>query len=106
MIDMKEPYLEVTFRHGRLVAAYLYLPRSRGEKSCRTSKAEPGMVGHGLADGALHGAHHSACGVSLVRQRLEDRARHNPVMAETADRALAFLQCLVINAGRRRPAIS
>ena len=41
---MKEPYLEVTFRHGRPIAAYLYLPREIGEKSYRTSKAEPGMV--------------------------------------------------------------
>jgi uncharacterized protein YuzE len=44
MIDMKEPYLEVTFRHGRPIAAYLYLPRRIGEKSYRTSKVEPGMV--------------------------------------------------------------
>jgi hypothetical protein len=41
---MKEPYLEVTFCHGRPIAAYLYLPREIGEKSYRTSKAEPGMV--------------------------------------------------------------
>jgi len=41
---MKESYLEVTFRHGRPIAAYLYLPRKIGEKSYRTSKAEPGMV--------------------------------------------------------------
>lgn len=41
---MKESYLEVTFRHGRPLAAYLYLPREPGDKSFRTSKAEPGMV--------------------------------------------------------------
>jgi uncharacterized protein YuzE len=41
---MKELYLEVTFRNGRPIAAYLYLPREIGEKSYRTSKAEPGMV--------------------------------------------------------------
>ncbi len=41
---MKEPYLEVTFRRGRPIAAYLYLPRKAGDKSCRTSKTEPGMV--------------------------------------------------------------
>lgn len=41
---MREPYLEVTFRHGRPIAAYLYLQRKIGEKSYRTSKAEPGMV--------------------------------------------------------------
>jgi len=41
---MKKPYLEVTFRHGRPLAAYLYLPRKAGDKSYRTSKKEPGMV--------------------------------------------------------------
>lgn len=41
---MKETYLEVTFRHGRAIAAYLYLARDPGEKSCRTKRVEPGMV--------------------------------------------------------------
>ncbi len=41
---MKEPYLEVTFRRGRAIAAYYYLPRRRGQKSSRTLKAGPGMV--------------------------------------------------------------
>ncbi len=41
---MKNRYLEVTFRHGRPIAAYLYLPRSPGEKSHRTTKAEPGLI--------------------------------------------------------------
>jgi len=41
---MKEPYLEVTFRRGRPVAAYYYLPRRPGQKSVRTRRVEPGMV--------------------------------------------------------------
>lgn len=41
---MKEPYLEVTFRHGRPMAAYLYLPRQADEKSSSTKRVEPGMV--------------------------------------------------------------
>jgi len=41
---MKETYLEVTFRHGRAIAAYLYLGRKPGEKICRTKRVEPGMV--------------------------------------------------------------
>ncbi len=41
---MKQPYLEVTFRHGQPMAAYLYLPRKVGDKSCRSSKADPGMI--------------------------------------------------------------
>ena len=41
---MKQPYLEVTYRRGRPLAAYLYLPRKKEDKSVRTAKAEPGMV--------------------------------------------------------------
>lgn len=41
---MKELYLEVTFRHGRPMAAYLYLPRQAGERSSSTTRVEPGMV--------------------------------------------------------------
>jgi len=42
--EMKNTYLEVTFRHGRPLAAYYYLSRRPGEKSYRTAKAEPGLV--------------------------------------------------------------
>ena len=41
---MKNSYLEVTFRHGRPLAAYLYLPREPSDKSYRTEKAAPGLV--------------------------------------------------------------
>jgi uncharacterized protein YuzE len=41
---MKEPYLEVTFRHGRPMAGYLYLPRSPEDRSFRTSRRDPGLV--------------------------------------------------------------
>ena len=41
---MREPYLEVTFRHGRAIAGYFYLPRRSGDKSFRTVFAQPGLV--------------------------------------------------------------
>ena len=41
---MKRPYLEVTFRNGRPLAAYYYLPRKPGQKSVRTRRVEPGLV--------------------------------------------------------------
>lgn len=41
---MKDPYLEVTFRHGQPLAAYLYLPRQQGEKSYKTTKADQGLI--------------------------------------------------------------
>jgi hypothetical protein len=41
---MKGSYLEVTFRHGRPLAAYLYLPRAPGDKSRRTEHAGVGLI--------------------------------------------------------------
>jgi len=41
---MKDIYLEVTYRRGQPFAAYLYLPRERGEKASRSSRADGGMV--------------------------------------------------------------
>jgi hypothetical protein len=44
-------YLEVTFRHGRPLAAYLYLPRRARDRSARTRRAAPGLVVDLAADG-------------------------------------------------------
>ena len=41
---MKTSYLEATFRHGRPLAAYLYLPRRSGDRSYRSERVEPGLV--------------------------------------------------------------
>lgn len=41
---MKERYLEVTFRKGKPLAAYVYLPRGAGIKSVRTEEAMPGVL--------------------------------------------------------------
>ena len=35
---MAHRYLEVTYRNGRALAAYLYLPRQEGDKSVRVAK--------------------------------------------------------------------
>ena len=52
---MKEPYLEVTFRHGRPIAAYYYLPREANQKSARTQRIEPGLVIDFTAEGQAIG---------------------------------------------------
>ena len=52
---MKEPYLEVTFRHGRPVAAYYYLPRQTHERSVRTRRVEPGLIIDFTEDGEAMG---------------------------------------------------
>ena len=40
---MKGRYLEVTFRKGRPLAAYLYLARKTGDRSLRTESVGPGL---------------------------------------------------------------
>lgn len=41
---MSQAYLEVTFRYGRAIAAYFYLPRRPGQRSYRTVRYEPGLI--------------------------------------------------------------
>jgi uncharacterized protein YuzE len=41
---MKGRYLEVTFRKGRPIAAYLYLPRRGAERAVRVTKASPSLL--------------------------------------------------------------
>ena len=41
---VQEPYLEITFRRGRPLAAYYYLPRRRGQHSHKTVRAATGIL--------------------------------------------------------------
>jgi uncharacterized protein YuzE len=41
---MNTSYLEVTYRQGKPVAAYYYLPRRSGQRSVRTRRVEPGLL--------------------------------------------------------------
>ena len=48
---MKSSYLGVTFRRGRPLAAYLYLPRAPGDKSDHVEQAGSGLLVDYTADG-------------------------------------------------------
>lgn len=48
---MSEPYLEVTYRHGRVVAAYYYLPRQADDDVARTERRESGLLVDYASDG-------------------------------------------------------
>jgi len=48
---MQGTYLEVTFRSGTPLAAYLYLPRRLDEKSARIEKRGEGLLVDIAADG-------------------------------------------------------
>jgi uncharacterized protein YuzE len=41
---MRDRYLEITYRKGEFLAAYLYLPRKIGEKSERVRKVDEGIL--------------------------------------------------------------
>ena len=57
---MNHRYLEVTFRNGRPVAAYLYLPRNADDRSARTERREGGLLIDFTADGRAIGIEISA----------------------------------------------
>jgi uncharacterized protein YuzE len=72
---MKRPYLEVTFRKGRPVAAYLYLPRPSGVKSARTVEVRPTI----LVDYAATG---EPIGIELTAPTNVDAALVNTVLKD------------------------
>lgn len=72
---MREPYLEVTFRHGRPIAAYYYLPRRAGQKSIRTRHAEPGLV-------IDYGSEGQAIGIEITAPSMVSLAALNAVLQE------------------------
>jgi uncharacterized protein YuzE len=72
---MKESYLEVTFRHGRPIAAYYYLPRGASQKSVRTRRVEPGLVIDFAADG-------QAIGIEITTPAKVSLAALNDVLRE------------------------
>ena len=41
---MRQSYLEITFRRGKALAAYYYLPRRPGDRSHRSEEAEAGLI--------------------------------------------------------------
>ncbi len=78
---MKEPYLEVTYRHGRPLAAYYYLPASEGQKSHRTREIEPGLVVDFARDG-------SALGIEITEPARVTLAAINRVLRRLRQRPL------------------
>jgi len=59
---MRDRYLNVTFRRGRPLAAYLYLRRRPGVQSARTRPLASGVLADYAADGTLIGIELTAPG--------------------------------------------
>lgn len=75
---MRHRYLEVTFRKGRPVAAYLYLPRVAGDASVRTERHECGLLIDYAADGR-------AIGVEITAPSQVTLAALNRILAELGE---------------------
>jgi len=78
---MNNSYLEVTFRHGRPLAAYYYLPRRPKDKSYRTKQVEPGLVIDFARDGR-------PIGIEIVAPDKLTLAAFNRVLRELGFRPL------------------
>lgn len=52
---MHDRYLEITFRKGKPIAAYLYLERVSGMRSAKTEPREKGMIVDYGPDGRMIG---------------------------------------------------
>ena len=72
---MQERYVEVTFRQGKPLAAYIYLPRRTGVKSARTVEAAPGV----LVDYAASG---EPIGLEITAPQRVTTAQVNGVLAQ------------------------
>ncbi len=81
---MKNSYLEVTYRKGRALAAYYYLPRPDGDNSARTERVEGGLLVDFTSDGRAIGIEISAPSrLDLSRlNELLTRLGHQPVGAK------------------------
>ena len=86
--DMKQRYLEVTFRNGKPLAAYLYLLRKPGDTSARTAQQGEGLLIDLAADGR-------AIGIEI--------AAPSRVSLEALNRALAAVNQAPATADELRP---
>ena len=81
---MKHSYLEVTYRKGRPLAAYYYLPRQDADKSARTERAEGGFLVDYSADGRAIGIEIASPSRLVLSElnRLLERLGQEPVGRE------------------------
>ncbi len=79
---MKHAYLEVTYRKGRALAAYYYLPRETGDKSARTEEIERGLLVDYSADGR-------AIGIEITNPSSLDLAQLNRLLVRIGQAPVA-----------------
>jgi hypothetical protein len=78
---MDKPYLEITYRQGKPLAAYLYLSRKPGDKAARTERHDHWLVDF-TSDGRAIGIEFTRLGtVNLNELNLVLAANHQPAIS-------------------------
>jgi hypothetical protein len=95
--QMKWPYLEVTFRNGRPLAAYLYLPRSPGDRMLECPLTARSITSRSVSD--------CKRAVSPPQSTASRRARESRRSASLMRHYVAAAQDYRINRFRGRLAI-
>jgi hypothetical protein len=80
---MTERSIQVTYREGRVFAAYLYLARKTGEKSAKTVASPDGLL---IVDYAADGR---PLGVEITSPKTVTLQRLNGLLAEIGEQPLA-----------------
>jgi hypothetical protein len=86
---MRRPYLEVTFRKGKPLAAYIHLPRTTGVKVSRSEERGGGLVVDFAATGEPIGVEITS--PSLVDLTTVNRLLHDLGVSELPTEDLAPL---------------
>lgn len=72
---MSQPFLEVTFRHGKPMAAYLYLSRRPGDSVAHSQPVDDALVVDRTADGR-------AIGIEILDPNAVTPDRLNTLLAD------------------------
>lgn len=87
-----DTYLEVTYRHGKPLAAYLHLPGRRSDRAARSSKASAGLVVDYAEDG-------SPVGIEITSPTSVTLEAINSILTKLNQQALAQEELSPLMAG-------
>ena len=79
---MKHSYLEITYRKGRPLAAYYYLPRRDADKSARTERVDAGLLVDYSSDGR-------AIGIEIASPSRLNLSRLNELLVRLGHKTVA-----------------
>ncbi len=72
---MRNSSLQVTYRRGKFMAAYLYLAPKRGQRAAHTSETSNGIIIDSAEDGSI-------LGIEFLSESLIDPRKVNEALAE------------------------